>query len=225
MYLFWEKTGVRSPGVFEVAWSRIGFALAIIYSGFADDDRWPWMFHVHFLWLNLFIHFPGPAHKEEPAHFGEWLTWGFHCIDRSLCIQRGIKNKYFEWPWAYRFISHEVRRADGSWTEAVESYDHGKGSDGREIRWFSYRYKLKSGTVQERTAEVHVSRRTWRMRWLSWTNLFDLVRPCIEVSFDDEVGERSGSWKGGTVGCGYDMVRGETVEQCLRRMERERIFD
>jgi hypothetical protein len=50
------------------------------------------------------------------------------------------------------------------------------------------------------------------------------VRTSIEVGFDDEVGERTGSWKGGTIGCGYDMLPDESAVQCLRRMERERKF-
>lgn len=48
---------------------------------------------------------------------------------------------------------------------------------------------------------------------------------CIDVQFDGEVGERSGSWKGGTVGCSYDKLPTEGIEQCLRRMEKEREFN
>ena len=38
---------------------------------------------------------------------------------------------------------------------------------------------------------------------------------------DGEVGEQSGSWKGGVIGTGYTMKRGETAEMTLRRMEVE----
>ena len=51
-----------------------------------------------------------------------------------------------------------------------------------------------------------------------------MERVNIDVQFDGEVGERSGSWKGGTVGCGYDKLPHESIEQCLRRMEKEREF-
>lgn len=50
------------------------------------------------------------------------------------------------------------------------------------------------------------------------------VQRTIDVEFDDEVGERSGSWKGGTMGCGYEMRASETPWETLRRMERERKF-
>ena len=42
---------------------------------------------------------------------------------------------------------------------------------------------------------------------------------------ENGVGERVNSWKGGTVGCSYSMLKGETPEQTLRRMEKEREFN
>ena len=59
-------------------------------------------------------------------------------------------------------------------------------------------------------------------QWLPWVKM---ERRVIEIEFDGEVGERTGSWKGGTVGCSYEMQEDETIEQCLRRMEREREFN
>jgi hypothetical protein len=55
-----------------------------------------------------------------------------------------------------------------------------------------------------------------------WSNLFNRIRTTIGVEFNDEVGERSGSWKGGTLGCGYEILPNETPLMCLRRMEKER---
>lgn len=46
----------------------------------------------------------------------------------------------------------------------------------------------------------------------------------IDVEFNAEVGERTGSWKGGCIGCGYQMNPNETPLQALRRMEAERKF-
>ena len=44
------------------------------------------------------------------------------------------------------------------------------------------------------------------------------------VSFSDEVGEKSGSWKGGTVGCGFEINPNESMIDALRRMESTREF-
>jgi hypothetical protein len=49
-----------------------------------------------------------------------------------------------------------------------------------------------------------------------------MERKVIDIEFNDEVGERSGSWKGGTIGCSYAMLPTDTIESCLRRMEKER---
>lgn len=57
-----------------------------------------------------------------------------------------------------------------------------------------------------------------------WTSLFSKIRTDIDVEFDKEVGERTGSWKGGVLGCGWGLLPGETPYECLKRMERERLF-
>lgn len=134
-------------------------------------------------------------------------------------------------PFEWKFQKHEVRRADHSWAPAEGYWDHGKdqpvtysGPDGREVFTAPYLYVLKNGTVQNRTATFCVERREWRPRCLQWTALFAKVHTSIDVNFDDEVGERTGSWKGGTIGCVWDLKPGETPEQALRRMEAERKF-
>jgi len=91
-------------------------------------------------------------------------------------------------------------------------------------RDYPYVYRLKSGKIQERIATVKVEEREWRMRWLRWTTRFNKVRRDIAIDFNDEVGERTGSWKGGCTGCGYNLNPGETPLECLRRMEKERKF-
>lgn len=128
-------------------------------------------------------------------------------------------------PFEWRFMRHEVRMADGSWA-LVPSWKLGENRVELQPEAFIYPYiyHLKNGEDQHRTATVKVERRAWRPLCLRWTSLFEKVRTCIDVGFNEEVGERSGSWKGGCVGCGYDLISGESAEQCLRRMERDRKF-
>jgi len=40
----------------------------------------------------------------------------------------------------------------------------------------------------------------------------------------DAVEFKNGSWKGGTLGCGYTLRKNETPLECLKRMEVERNF-
>lgn len=39
----------------------------------------------------------------------------------------------------------------------------------------------------------------------------------LDLRFSEEVGPQKGSWKGGTIGTGCDMLPGETPEQAFRR--------
>ena len=66
--------------------------------------------------------------------------------------------------------------------------------------------------------------REWRWKLLFIWPYPRKIHRTIDVQFDDEVGEETGSWKGGTLGCGYTLKRGESMLQCLRCMEKERLF-
>ncbi len=174
----------------------------------------------------------------EPHEIME--EWRVMYSERAFWFHWGKAYKAFHMPWDFTFISHEVRRADGSWvpfvgcwetgnpihnTNGVLVFEGGKEPDGRHEETFTYHYTLRSGEVQERTATVYAERREWRQKWLKWCPLFARKRQSISVNFDGEVGERTGSWKGGTIGCGWDLKPRETLGQALRRMEREREFE
>lgn len=105
----------------------------------------------------------------------------------------------FDMPWAWRHRKHEV-------LSAPESHP--------------YNYRMRSGEVQERIATIKEERRLWTRPWLPYKR----ESRYIDISFSDEVGERSGSWKGGVLGCSFDMLEGETPLTTLRRMEQERQF-
>lgn len=163
--------------------------------------------------------------------------WGIAYHNNTFWVYRGGKGNWnggnkrwtLTMPWTYKWVRTSNLKKDGTW-------EHEKMGDSKDFwdkdRWgdilwsetYPYTYVLKNGTIQERTATLRVEEREWRQRWLMWTKLFSKVRKTIDVTFNDEVGERTGSWKGGTIGCGYEMKHGELPEQTLRRMEKERKF-
>lgn len=157
--------------------------------------------------------------------------WGFH-LGEGHCVHLNWRDKtkiiYLPWAWDVRRHSHLL--ANGSWAHDIYkkgcrlSWEEHKALD----LWSTelpYTYTLRSGEVQERQATIRVDEWERRRRWLKWCPLFAHVRRSIWVEFSGEVGEGTGSWKGGTMGCGYDMKPGESPEECLRRMERERKFN
>ncbi len=162
-------------------------------------------------------------HKSPPG--GEMPRWGLYYFEKALVLCWGLKSKFIYMPWMWDYCLHEVRRSDGAWVKAVYSWDD-LPPDDREVQVLPYRYVCDSGEVQNIEATVHVERRTWWWRWGGWFKLPwpKLVRTSIDVRFSEEVGDRKGSWKGGCVGCGWDMLPGETMEQTLRRMEKDRRF-
>lgn len=102
--------------------------------------------------------------------------------------------------------------ADGNWvpTEKRECVN---------IREYDYKDYFDGTTVP---CKYWVEEREWRPKWLTWTGKFKTVHRYIEVSFSKEVGKGKGSWKGGTVGCSFELNPNETPEDCIRRMERTR---
>lgn len=162
--------------------------------------------------------------RREPHEIME--TWGFTYVDRSLHLRWGRHCKILWMPWLKEGVENEVRREDGSWRKKAYSYEDTE-PDGRKLESFPYRYTLRNGQVQEVTATVYASRiryvwRLFRKRPLFWS--LWAWRYWIDVEFSGEVGERAGSWKGGVIGCSYEMKPGETPLETLQRMEQERKF-
>ena len=141
----------------------------------------------------------------------------------GFTVHWGLRRWQWDWPWDWHTLAYEQQRSDGSWGPIIY---RDEASDQPELytETYPYTYTLRSGEVQQRTATVSKRRHiiTWRafkrLGWPRW------IKESINIEFSDEVGERSGSWKGGCIGCSYDLRPGESMEQALRRMEAERKF-
>lgn len=196
----------------------------------------------------VFIHLPfltkaiceGPTSIEQP-HFG----FAIHPTDVHLNWGRRCKIIYF--PWQRRFIFNEYLDAAGEWRPRL----FGAAPGAEAPHWsaeYPYHYMLESGEVQHVTATV-----TRQRHWATWTWFGESTHPAalgrakrrrpvvsdflrglqkrlsqpvntIDIRFSEEVGARRGSWKGGCVGCSYEMKPGETPRHTLSRMQAERRF-
>ena len=179
--------------------------------------------------------------------------YGIKIHNDKLWIYYGLKTKSFEFPYTYRFIRHSVLRKDGNWEHDYSKigrkvyrisdnyYDSYVMIDGSikkeynksfwEKKWdnillkqiFDYTYILKNGNVQKRKATVKVKELEWRRYFLIWFKWKAKVNKCIDIEFDNEVGEKSGSWKGGVIGTSYHFLNdSETIEECFRRFEKNK---
>ncbi len=142
-----------------------------------------------------------------------------------------VQDRNSSWAWYLPFFSYEF---DGHWVQdknrqwVLMGNRHNDGPEAwkfREVDAYTethhYQYTLQSGKVQERTATCSIEKRKWHRKCFPFLTRTSQV---IDIEFSNEVGERSGSWKGGTIGCSYEMMPADTIESCLRRMEKERKF-
>jgi hypothetical protein len=180
-----------------------------------------WSLHLFCLWITLW------KTRIEPLEIMDWWGIAYYPDEAYLALGWGEKRWTINMPWSYGHCRWYQGRRDGTFDLVKNSYSFWNPIPDEYFReTYDYTYTLESGVVQERKATVQVVKMTWcwsgiPFRWLYW--------PCktstfIDVNFDHEVGERSGSWKGGTIGCGWDLLPAETPEQSLRRMEKERKF-
>lgn len=174
-----------------------------------------------------------PVKARDPRDIME--TWGVSYSDRALFLRWANKCKIIWMPWDLgSCVRREVINTKGYLEkESDYKWEDGKlikSEDDRQEYTDTYTYTLKSGEIQNRIAKYYVGEMEWRWRIFHWLYKKGIklgpkvVSRTISVTFNDEVGERTGSWKGGAMGCGYEMKPNELPYDCLRRMERERKF-
>lgn len=177
-----------------------------------------------------------PIFQKEDDYTDIFQKWGFSRFDRDIHFSWGFKTKIIDLPWSYGCcVYSKVLSWDNEWIDN-EGKDYNSKRldsflDDRSHATYPYTYRLKNGEVQNVMATIYVDRRIWTWKifhflpnFLLPIIPFKIDQKCISVEFNSEVGEKSGSWKGGTIGCGYKMKNNETPYQTLRRMEIEREF-
>lgn len=214
MWRGWLKNGQSV----ELSWGRRGWEFGggvHIHSN--DDDRGRRMLFLN-LWrftavIPLGI-LPGPYEVGKEPQWAAYASGDF-----GLTFHWGLRRKALYWPWTWHTLAYEEMLPDGTWRSVFNRDDKAA-----YVEHHPYTYMLQSGEIQHRTAAVSKRRHVICYRafkalgWPRW------IKEGIDVTFSDEVGERTGSWKGGTIGCGYDLRPDETIGDCLRRMEAERKF-
>jgi hypothetical protein len=231
-FRFFERD-MRGRFELRMSWAEItgGLGLGVGLINW-DEDR-DWSLHLHVGWPNIYLKLPFMPRRSTRDQMMD--QWGFSFERDCIHLNWGEHTKIVHMPWALDWHRTSILMKDGQWwheTRRKPAPQVGVGRDGwvshsdlpRWSKTLPYRYLLRSGEWQERTATIGVEEREWRRRAWRWLPMFRKISRSIHVEFSDEVGERSGSWKGGTIGCGYELLRDETPEECLRRMERDRKF-
>lgn len=161
--------------------------------------------------------------NEHPRKYGFCLSDGHLSV--KLGAETGDSSTTQDWgcflPWTqWRQIAHRLYNADGS-----------LGGDVARLPWDQWQ-TIRDGLARAHFAiidhdgerievETYVEERDWRLgtgwfRWLGYIAPKKHSRS-LDISFKSEVGPEKGSWKGGTLGHGIEMLPGETQEQAFRR--------
>ena len=214
-------------GYFAPRW---GFKF-VLHRGGYFDQRWAVTFAL--IWGVFHFYFPWRTRLSEGCNTPQY---GFAIHNNTFWIYTGGKydesigqctgnDQWITWDlpfFSWVFDGHWIQDQNHEWQLMN---DHDKPWDFRQTDAYTethpYTYVLNCGGVQNRTATCTIEKRKWHRKWFPFLTR---TRQVIDITFDDEVGERSGSWKGGCTGCSYDMIEGETIEACLRRMEEKRKF-
>lgn len=213
MWRGWLKNGQS----LEISWEKRGWEFGAgvhIYSN--DDDRGDRMLFLRFWRLTVVLPL-GVIDHPWPAMDGpQWSAYA--SSEFGLTLHWGLRRKSFDWPWSTVTLAYEQMLPNGQWVSVFD--DNAKPY----TELHAYTYTLNSGEVQYRQAKVSKRRHVLTYRafkaigWPRW------IRESIVIQFDKEVGEGSGPWKGGCIGCAWDLRPGESMASALRRMEAERVF-
>ena len=129
----------------------------------------------------------------------QWITWNL---------------PFFSW----KFDGHWIITEKNQWV-LVENDTYKFRKSNALTFTYPFTYTLKSGIIQERMATCTIEKRKWHRKWFPFLTKTSEV---IDIEFDDEVGERSGSWKGGVLVMSHELRDSETVWECLNRLKLER---
>lgn len=169
------------------------------HGGYWDETQCEYGFSLHE--GHLSIYYGRQTHDSSTEKrwscFLPWTQWRF---TRYALYDKNLKLVY-EWGDG-RYRDWEVERLIKEATEKVPFtiIDY----DGERI-----------------AANTIIEEREWKFGtgWFKWLSLFrrKTVRRSLEMSFGQEVGRDKGTWKGGVMGTGIDMLPGESRESAFKR--------
>lgn len=191
---------------YEFKWGyfspKFGFSLLFNRGGYFDSRT---SFDICLGWGHFNIKFPYKTKLEKGC---DLPRYGVTIHNDTFWIYRGGKfDSYigqtdskcttFYLPWfnlEHDNEFHCVQTPDGTWEKETD-YD---APNAQKLQ-IPFVYTLRNGDEQFRIATCYKERRRWHRKWFRFLPAA-ITEYKVNISFSDEVGERSGSWKGGVTG-------------------------
>ncbi len=160
---------------------------------------------------------------EHSRQYGFSLSEGH--LHVKLGQQTGDSSTTKDWgcflPWTqWRQIAHRIYDAYGrlAGEVAMSPWDE-RSALIEAVPKLDFQIADHDGEVIR--ASAYIEEREWRLGtgWFKWLGYL-WPRKCLrslDIQFSKEVGRDKGSWKGGMLGHGIEMLPGETAERAFRR--------
>lgn len=168
--------------------------------------------------------------ETHPREYGFSLSDGF--LQLFFGAQTHDSTTTQDWgyflPWTqWRHVRFSLYTPDGThfWTQYETERKAGIGGFEEQYaaagRCPKMQFLIDDYDGERITATTHLEEREWRFgtgwfKWLSWFRR-PKIRRSLDIRFDKETGPEKGSWKGGTLGHGIDVLPGELHEAAFRR--------
>ena len=160
---------------------------------------------------------------EHPREYGFCLSGGHLSV--HLGAQTNDSSTEQRWgcflPWTqWRQIAHRLYHADGSLAGDVATKKYPEWQQTKDaVR--KARFAITDHDDEQIEVETYVEEREWRLGtgWFRWLGYVapKKQRRSMDMHFNHEVGTEKGSWQGGVIGTGIEMLPDETQEQAMRR--------
>lgn len=126
--------------------------------------------------------------------------------------------------WRHVRTSYYGLNGEHFWTEPKhvrgQPWDHQAVWDKRD-ECPTVKFLIEDYDGEKITATTRIEEREWLLgeKWCKWLSWFTKprIRRSLDIAFSAEVGTEKGSWKGGLIGTGIEMLPGELHEEAFRR--------
>lgn len=229
MGIFRRKGSQLEIGNWYTGWKSWKFEITFRDHGYDEDDNDD-RAELHISMFGWHSVFKLPFKCKNIVRWREEKKYGISIHMRTVFFHWGFDLK----GWGIPFITYdrccrwerytgpeEFVDIPSNWDTAPYMVNYREGCKDPSTWSFVYTDPYDGAQVP---CKFWVEELEWRPKWLGWTKLFRKVRRSIEVEFSEEMGPRKGSWKGGTIGCGFNMLPGEHPTETILRMQRDYDF-
>jgi hypothetical protein len=211
-------------------WSQYKFLhVALKWPEYGDNDTDRVSLRIGI--YKLFIDIPLWKYVGPDEYSSECRKYGIAYHGDTFWLYTGKETKSLDAPWQREIIRMDLLKPNGSLFHR-NTYKNDR-KNGEHVHWYELEksndisnglceivqlsHTLKDGTIQERTVTLKGEEREWRMKWFMWLPFQKFIKRECDFTFSEEIGERSGSWKGGLMATSTEWKHGESLTESFMR--------